>query len=317
MLMCFWVPRVYLNKKIKVHTRSWNAVWLHHFLLYNIYFKPNILLQIKTSAPVTHFSTEGTEADRKNILRANPLEKPAAPSAITLTKILLAKNTHSHRSKQHKWKYEKNKTRKEKWIRKYNEKRVWVEREESWECKIAPPSGNRIILWADGSSLCVGWHFPVTPSQVMLCDVCDWLLPGPWEATEPRGHLLSARSILGIVYFSFACPVFFFASSLHSCHLPPLLLSMPSPALVRSLWPGGVYFRSGKDAFVFSRETKPFLAGNSCGVTQNHAFSAALQTVSVAAPFSGQQMDLNKNIFLKNWQRYMLLNFIFCCVWWW
>lgn len=47
-------------------------------------------------------------------------------------------------------------TEKEKWIAKYNEKRVWVEREESWECKIAPPSGNRIILWADGSSLCVG-----------------------------------------------------------------------------------------------------------------------------------------------------------------
>lgn len=102
----------------------------------------------------------------------------------------------------------KNETRKEKRIQKYNEKRVWVEREESWECKIAPPSGNRIILWADGSSLCVGWHFPVTPSRVMLCDVCDWLLPGPWEATEPRGHLLSARSILGIVYFSSACPVF-------------------------------------------------------------------------------------------------------------
>lgn len=178
------------------------------FFLYT-YFKPNLLLQIKTSAPVTHLSTEGTGADRKNILRAKPLEQPAAPSAITLTKILLAKTTHSHRSKQHKWKHEKkNETRKEKWIQKYNEKRVWVEREESWECKIAPPSGNRIILWADGSSLCVGWHFPVTPSRVMLCDVCDWLLPGPWEATEPRGHLLSARSILGIVYFSSACPVF-------------------------------------------------------------------------------------------------------------
>lgn len=109
MLMCFWVPRVYLNKKIKVHTRSWNAARLCNFLLYNIYFKPNILLQIKTSAPVTHLSTEGTGAYRKNILRANPLEQPAAPSAITLTKILLAKNTHSHRSKQHKWKHEKTK----------------------------------------------------------------------------------------------------------------------------------------------------------------------------------------------------------------
>lgn len=287
---------------------------LHNFLLYNIYFKHPVANQdVSPCHPPQHWGRGGL-----------PQKHPACQATRTACRPLrnyinknLARKKHTQSPEQTtQMKTWKNETRKEKWIQKYNEKRVWVEREESWECKIAPPSGNRIILWADGSSLCVGWHFPVTPSRVMLCDVCDWLLPGPWEATEPRGHLLSARSILGIVYFSSACPVFF-ASSLHSCHLPPLLLSMPSPVLVHSLWPGGVYFRSGKDAFVFSRETKPFLAGNSCGVTQNHAFSAALQTVSVAAPFSGQQMDLNKNIFLKNWQRYMLLNFIFCCVWWW
>lgn len=99
-----------------------------------------------------------------------------------------------------KWKHEI--TEKEKWIQKYNEKRVWVEREESWECKIAPPSGHRIILWADGSSLCVGWHFLVTSSRVMLCDVCDWLLPRPWEAARPRGHLLLACSEFFILALS-------------------------------------------------------------------------------------------------------------------
>lgn len=61
-----------------------------------------ILLQIETSAPVTHLSAEVTEAHRKNILRANPPEQPAAPSTITLTKILPTKKqnkTHSHQSK--------------------------------------------------------------------------------------------------------------------------------------------------------------------------------------------------------------------------
>lgn len=202
---------------------------LYYFFLYTIYFKPNILLQIKTSAPVTHLSTEGTEACHKNILRANPLEQPAAPSTITLTKILLAKKHTQSPEQTTQMKTWKNKTRKEKWIQKYNEKRVWVEREESWECKIAPPSGNRIILWADGSSLCVGWHFPVTPSRVMLCDVCDWLLPGPWEATEPRGHLLSARSILGIVYFSYACPVFCLFLALLPSPSSPSLDALPGP----------------------------------------------------------------------------------------
>lgn len=146
--------------------------------------------------------------------------------------------------------------------KKYNEKRVWVEREESWECKIAPPSGNRIILWADGSSLCVGWHFPVTPSQVMLCDVCDWLLPRPWEATEPWGHLLLAHSILGIVYFSSVCsflPVF-----LSLCGLLPHEFS---PCL-----PSGVYFELKDNALPFFGETGD-------GVTQSHALSIFIQIV--------------------------------------
>lgn len=111
--------------------------------------------------------------------------------------------------------------------KKYNEKRVWVEREESWEWKIAPPSGTQIILWADGSSLCVGWHFPVTPSRVMLCDVCDWLLPWPWEATRPWGHLLLARSILGIDYFSSVCSCFFFCLLLSLCSSPPCFSCSP------------------------------------------------------------------------------------------
>lgn len=167
---------------------------------------------------------------------------------------------------------------------------MWVEREESWECKIAPPSGNRIILWADGSSLCVGWHFPVTPSRVMLCDVCDWLLPRPWEATEPRGRLLLACSIMGIIYFSSVCSFL------------PLPLSWPSQSflvspvlpllLFLSIWPSGVYFQLEEDALVFLCETTPpppLLTGDSWGVTLNHGFSLLTLTVSIPAPFTGTQ----------------------------
>lgn len=203
------------------------------------------------SKPMAYDSTMGKEASKEN----NALWLTHYKCSCIYNNIAPSKDTHGYRSKKkhtRKWKHEI--TRKKKWIQKYNEKRVWVEREESWECKIAPPSGNRIILWADGSSLCVGWHFPVTPSRVMLCDVCDWLLPRPWEATEPRGHLLLARSILGIVYFSSACPLF--ASFLHFCHLPSLSLLF-SPALAHSFWPGGVHFQLGKDALVFFCETKP------------------------------------------------------------
>lgn len=100
-------------------------------------------MQIETSAPVTHLSAEVTEAHRKNILRANPPEQPAAPSTITLPKILPTKKQNTQSPEQiTQMKTWRKKTRKEKWIQKYNEKRVWVEREESWECKIAPPSGN-------------------------------------------------------------------------------------------------------------------------------------------------------------------------------
>ena len=55
----------------------------------------------------------------------------------------------------------------------------WVERGKWGECGIATPPGNRIILWANGPSLCAGGHFPVTPSCVLLCNVCDWFLPWP------------------------------------------------------------------------------------------------------------------------------------------
>lgn len=166
---------------------------------------------------------------------------------------------------------------------------MWVEREESWECKIAPPSGNRIILWADGSSLCVGWHFPVTPSRVMLCDVCDWLLPRPWEATEPQGHLLLARSILGIVYFSSVCsflpPSLTFAVSL----LVSPVLSISRP-LFLAQW-CLLSIRDGCTCILLwdNPPPTPPLTGDSWGVTQNHAFSLFIQTVSIPAPFTGQK----------------------------
>lgn len=167
--------------------------------------------------PMAHKNSHGHRrgGSKENVLRLTHCKNPVAfvynNSAFV--------NIRGYQSKQENWKHEI--TEKGKWIQKYNENRVWVEREESWECKIAPPWGNRIILWADGSSLCVGWHFPVTPSRVMLCDVCDWLLPRPWEATEPRGHLLLACSILGIVYFSSVCSFL----PLPLILLPPFLVS--------------------------------------------------------------------------------------------
>lgn len=177
--------------------------------------------------------------------------------------------------------------RKKNGFKKYNEKRVWVEREESWECKIAPPSGNRIILWADGSSLCVGWHFPVTPSRVMLCDVCDWLLPRPWEATKPQGHLLLARSILGIVYFSSVCSFL----PLPLILLSPFLSLLFSPFLLfLSLFLAQwclLSIRGGCTCILLWDNPPP--TGDSWGVTRNHAFSLFTQTVSIPAPFRGTQ----------------------------
>lgn len=75
----------------------------------------------------------------------------------------------------------------------------------------------------------------------MLCDVCDWLLPQPLEATEPQGHLGLARSVLGIVYFSSVC-----------------LLFRPSSLRFGS---SGVSFQLQIDELVFFCETKPPLTG--------------------------------------------------------
>lgn len=98
MLLGFWVPRVNFNSKKKEKKSARKIVKC---------CEANILLQIKTSAPVTHLSTEVTEAHRKNILRANPPEQPAAPSAITLTKkSSLQKNHTVTRANNTKWKHE-------------------------------------------------------------------------------------------------------------------------------------------------------------------------------------------------------------------
>lgn len=83
----------------------------------------------------------------------------------------------------------------------------------------------------------------------MLCDVCDCLLPLPCKAM-PQGHLVLARSPLGIVYFSSVC------SSSPPSHVAPSCLV--SPVFPVSLfWPSGVYFQQ-EDAHV-KGNSKPHL----------------------------------------------------------
>ena len=177
-------------------------------------------------------------------------------------------------------------------------KRVWVEREESWECKIAPPSGNRIILWADGSSLCVGWHFPVTPSRVMLCDVCDWLLPRPCEAMGPGAMCFWPAA---------SWELFILALSASFCLFVSFCLLLPRLSCSACFWPSGVYFQLEENALVFSCETKP-LTGDSWRVTPDHAFSLCTQTVSIPTPFMGHKGKiLPKLSVVSVTQRYMLL----------
>lgn len=110
-------------------------------------------------------------------------------------------------------------------------------------------------------------------------------------------------------------PSILFASFSHFCHLAPRRSCSISCPLILAQWSLLSITEGCTCILLWDTHSHPHLSlltGNSWGVTQNHAFSLFIQTVSITSTFHGTQR-LNEK---KSCHRYLLLNCICCCVWW-